>query len=150
VEIVQGVGTFSGDHELTVEHDGDRRTIDFNQCIIAAGSRVVEIPGLPEDDDRVMDSTRALELADVPERLLVIGGGIIGLEMACVYRALGSKVTVVEMMQQLVPGADADLVRPLQQHLKKLGVEFHLETKVAKVEADDSGLTAQLDVEGAP
>src|SRR5699024_7465797 len=95
-------------------------------------------------------STAALELAEVPERLLVIGGGIIGLEMACVFRALGSKVTVVEMMQQLVPGADADLVRPLQQHLKKLGVEFHLETKVAKVEADDSGLTAQLDGEGAP
>ncbi len=150
VEIVQGVGTFSGSHELTVEHDGDKRTIDFNQCIIAAGSRVVDIPGLPEDDDRVMDSTRALELADVPERLLVIGGGIIGLEMACVYRALGSKVTVVEMMKQLMPGADADLVRPLQQHLKKQGVEFHLETKVAKVEAGDSGLTAHLEGESAP
>ncbi|RFF30702.1 dihydrolipoyl dehydrogenase [Wenzhouxiangella sediminis] len=150
VEIVQGMGQFSGEHELVVEHEGSERTVGFNQCIIAAGSRVIEIPNVPWDDDRVMDSTGALELADVPERLLVIGGGIIGLEMACVYRALGSKVTVVEMMKQLMPGADADLVKPLQQHLKKQGVEFHLDTKVEKVEAGDSALTAHLDGKDAP
>jgi dihydrolipoamide dehydrogenase len=106
VEVIQGMAQFSGDHELAVEHEGKDRTISFNQCIIAAGSRVIEIPNVPWDDDRVIDSTGALELADVPERLLVIGGGIIGLEMACVYRALGSDVTVVEMMKQLMPGAD--------------------------------------------
>ncbi|MEE4302675.1 MAG: dihydrolipoyl dehydrogenase [Wenzhouxiangella sp.] len=150
VEIVQGMGQFSGEHELVVEHEGEERSVGFNQCIIAAGSRVIEIPNVPWDDDRVMDSTGALELADVPERLLVIGGGIIGLEMACVYRALGSKVTVVEMMKQLMPGADADLVKPLQQHLKKQGVEFHLDTKVERVEAGDSALTARLDGKDAP
>ncbi|NBD94872.1 MAG: dihydrolipoyl dehydrogenase [Gammaproteobacteria bacterium] len=150
VEIVQGMGQFSGEHELVVEHAGEERKVGFNQCIIAAGSRVIEIPNVPWDDDRVMDSTGALELADVPERLLVIGGGIIGLEMACVYRALGSKVTVVEMMDQLMTGADPDLVKPLQQHLKKLGVDFHLGTKVERVEAGDQALTARLDGKDAP
>jgi dihydrolipoamide dehydrogenase len=150
VEIVQGMARFSGEHALVVEHDGEERTIDFNQCIIAAGSRVIEIPNVPWDDGRVMDSTDALELAEVPQRLLVIGGGIIGLEMACVYRALGSKVTVVEMMGQLMSGADADLVKPLQQHLKKLGVEFHLDTKVEKVEAGEEVLTARLNGKDAP
>ncbi|NBB93129.1 MAG: dihydrolipoyl dehydrogenase [Gammaproteobacteria bacterium] len=150
VEIVQGMAQFSGEHELVVEQEGEERTIDFNQCIIAAGSRVIEIPAVPWDDERVMDSTGALELADVPERLLVIGGGIIGLEMACVYRALGSKVTVVEMMKQLMTGADADLVKPLQQHLEKLGVEFHLDTKVEQVEAGDDALIARLDGKDAP
>jgi len=150
VEIIRGMGQFSSEHELVVEHEGQERTVGFNQCIIAAGSRVIEIPNVPWDDERVIDSTGALELADVPERLLVIGGGIIGLEMACVYRALGSKVTVVEMMKQLMPGADADLVKPLQQHLKKLGVEFHLETKVEKVEAGEKALKALFDGKNAP
>jgi dihydrolipoamide dehydrogenase len=150
VEVIEGTGTFSGEHELTVENDDDKKTVSFNQCIIATGSRVIEIPGIPWDDDRVMDSTGALELDNVPERLLVIGGGIIGLEMACVYRALGSKVTVVELMDQLMPGADPDLVKPLHQHLKKQGVEFHLKTKVEKVEAGDSALTAYFDGDKAP
>ena len=150
VEVIRGTATFSGAHELSVEHDGEQRRVDFNQCIIAAGSRVIEIPGIPWDDERVMDSTGALELADVPDRLLVIGGGIIGLEMACVYRALGSQVTVVEMMDRLMAGADPDLVKPLQQHMKKLGVAFHLKTKVEKVEAGDKALTAHFDGEKAP
>ncbi|NBD94911.1 MAG: dihydrolipoyl dehydrogenase [Gammaproteobacteria bacterium] len=150
VEVFRGTGQFSGEHELVVEHDGEERSVSFGQCIIAAGSRVIEIPNVPWDDDRVMDSTGALELAEVPERLLVIGGGIIGLEMACVYRALGSKVTVVEMMAQLMSGTDPDLVRPLQQHLKKQGVEFHLETKVEQVEAGDEALAANFDGKGAP
>ncbi len=150
VEVIQGWGEFSGDHEIKVTRDDDQRTVSFAQCIIAAGSRVIEIPGIPWDDERVMDSTGALELKDIPKRLLVIGGGIIGLEMACVYRALGSDVTVVEMLDQLMPGADADLVKPLQQHLKKLGVTFYLKTKVAEVKAGDKALTAHLDGEKAP
>ncbi len=150
VEVIEGAGKFTGEHELTIDKDGDSRIVSFNQAIIAAGSRVIEIPGIPWDDDRVMDSTGALELENVPERLLVIGGGIIGLEMACVYRALGSKVTVVELMNQLMPGADPDLVKPLHQHLKKQGVEFHLKTKVEKVEAGENALTAHFDGDKVP
>jgi dihydrolipoamide dehydrogenase len=150
VEVIEGTGWFAGEHELAIENDDKTRTISFNQCIIAAGSRVIQIPGIPWEDERVMDSTGALELADVPERLLVIGGGIIGLEMACVYRALGAKVTVVEMMDQLMPGADADLVRPLQQRLKKQGVDFLLKTRVREVKAGKSALTAHLEGDKAP
>ena len=150
VEVIEGTGRFAGEHELTIDNDGNNKTISFNQCIIAAGSRVIEIPGIPWDDERVMDSTGALELAEVPERLLVVGGGIIGLEMACVYRALGSDVTVVELMDQLMPGADPDLVKPLQQHLKKQGVAFHLKTRVEKVEAGEKALTAYFDGDKAP
>src|SRR5690625_7698589 len=120
---------------MTIEHAGRSRHVSFNQCIVAAGSRSVNIPGLPENDSRIMDSTGALELKDIPERLLVIGGGIIGLEMACVYSTLGSEVTVVEMMDRLIPGADADLVRPLQQQLKKSGIRVSTGTKVVEVEA---------------
>ncbi|HKL51851.1 MAG TPA: dihydrolipoyl dehydrogenase [Wenzhouxiangellaceae bacterium] len=150
VEVVTGNGKFSGAHELTVDDGDDTRKITFAKCIIAAGSRVIEIPDLPWDDDRVMDSTDALELGEIPDRLLVIGGGIIGLEMACVYRALGSKVTVVEMLDQLMPGADPDLVKPLQQHMKKQGVEFHLKTKVAEVESGEDSLKASFEGEKAP
>jgi len=150
VEVVTGTGRFSDDHEITVEHEGETRKVGFAQCIIAAGSRVIEIPGIPWDDERVMDSTGALELAEIPERLLVIGGGIIGLEMACVYRALGAKVTVVEMMDQLMPGADKDLVKPLHQHLKKQGVEFYLESKVTGVEAGEDALKAGFEGKNAP
>ncbi|TVQ36622.1 MAG: dihydrolipoyl dehydrogenase [Wenzhouxiangella sp.] len=150
VEVIQGWGEFSAANEITVEHEGDKRKVSFAQCIIAAGSRVIRIPGIPWDDERVMDSTGALELSDIPKRLLVIGGGIIGLEMACVYRALGSEVTVVEMMDQLMPGADADLVKPLHQHLKKLGVTFYLKTKVAEVKAADQALSAHFEGDKAP
>jgi len=150
VEVITGRGAFSSGHEITVEHDGESRTVSFAQCIIAAGSRVMKIPGIPWDDERVMDSTGALELAEVPKRLLIIGGGIIGLEMACVYRALGSNITVVEMMGQLMPGADPDLVKPLRQHLEKQDVRFHLNTKVDGVDAGESGLTARFDGNDAP
>lgn len=150
VEVITGRGEFSGTHSITVEKDGNTRTVSFAQCIIAAGSRVMKIPGLPWDDARVMDSTDALELAEIPARLLIIGGGIIGLEMACVYRALGARITVVEMMDQLMPGADADLVKPLQQRLEKLGVTFYLKTRVEGVEAGSSALLARFSGEGAP
>ncbi|MCC5866672.1 MAG: dihydrolipoyl dehydrogenase [Wenzhouxiangella sp.] len=150
VAVIRGSARFSGSHALEVAHDGQTKRVSFEQCIIAAGSRVIQIPGIPWDDPRVMDSTGALELADVPRRLLVIGGGIIGLEMACVYRALGAEVTVVELMKQLMPGADADLVKPLHQHLKKQGVAIHLETRVDRVEAGEAGLTAHFSGDKAP
>jgi dihydrolipoamide dehydrogenase len=150
VEVIQGVGRFTGPNGLQVDRAGEHRGISFKSCIVAAGSRVIEIPNVPWDDSRVMDSTGALELDEVPERLLVIGGGIIGLEMACVYRALGSQVTVVEMMTQLMPGADADLVRPLQQRMKSMGVSFYLETRVKHVEAGDAGLTAHFEGSNSP
>ena len=150
VEVITGTGKFTGAHQIAVEHEGDTRTVSFGKCIIAAGSRVIQIPGIPWDDDRVMDSTGALELEEIPDRLLIIGGGIIGLEMACVYRALGSKVTVVEMLDQLMAGADPDLVKPLKKHMKKLGVAFHLKTKVAEVKGGDSVLEARLEGDKAP
>ena len=150
VEVITGTGKFTGAHQIAVEHEGDTRKVSFGKCIIAAGSRVIQIPGIPWDDDRVMDSTGALELEEIPDRLLIIGGGIIGLEMACVYRALGSKVTVVEMLDQLMAGADTDLVKPLKKHMKKHGVAFHLKTKVAEVKAGDSSLEARFEGDKAP
>ncbi len=150
VEVVTGRGKFSRAHEIAIEHQGNTRKLSFARCIIAAGSRVIEIPGIPWEDPRVMDSTGALELEEVPGRLLIIGGGIIGLEMACVYRALGSRVTVVEMLDQLMAGADPDLVKPLHQHLKKQGVEFRLDCKVAGVEAGDDALKASFEDDKAP
>ena len=104
---------------MAVESDEGETTVAFESAIIAAGSRVIEIPGIPWDDPRVMDSTGALELADVPDRLLLIGGGIIGLEMAMVYGSLGSQLTIVEMLDGLIPGCDRDLVKPLERRLKR-------------------------------
>src|SRR5690606_27760800 len=119
VRVVQGSGRFVSPNELEVERAEGTRLLRFGQCIVAAGSQAVKLPGFPWDDPRMMDSTDALDLADVPGTLLVVGGGIIGLEIACVYEALGSEVTVVELMDQLMPGTDRDLVRPLEQRLKK-------------------------------
>ena len=150
VEVVTGTGAFRSPHEVSVERDGETRALTFSKCIVAAGSRVIRIPGVPWDDERVMDSTAALELAEIPDRLLVVGGGIIGLEMACVYRALGSKVTVVEMLDRLMAGADADLVKPLRKHMEAQGVTFHLQTKVAEVKARDEALKATFEGDGAP
>ncbi|MCL4123343.1 UNVERIFIED_CONTAM: hypothetical protein GTU68_015549 [Idotea baltica] len=115
-------------------------TVSFDNCIIAAGSEPVELPFIPHEDPRVMDSTGALELADIPNRMLVLGGGIIGLEMACVYDALGSKITVVEFMDQLMPGADKDMVRPLQKRVEGRYEKIMLKTKVTAMEAQKKGL----------
>ncbi|WP_312325529.1 dihydrolipoyl dehydrogenase [Stenotrophomonas sp.] len=146
VRTVQGVATFVSANELEiVGDDGKTQLLRFQQCIIAAGSQAVKLPNFPWDDPRVMDSTDALELADVPGSLLVVGGGIIGLEMATVYAALGSKVTVVEFMDQLMPGADKDLVKPLADRLKKQGVEVHLKTKASGVSADKKGITVTFE-----
>ena len=145
-----GVGKFISPHEIEVDGPEGRKLVRFERAIIAAGSQAVKLPGLPWDDPRLMDSTDALLLAEVPRRLLVIGGGIIGLEMACVYEALGSQVTVVELLDQLMPGTDPDLVRPLQQRIAKRYAGIHLKTKVTKVEATKDGLKASFEGEKAP
>ncbi|HEY2346214.1 MAG TPA: dihydrolipoyl dehydrogenase, partial [Xanthomonadaceae bacterium] len=150
VRVVTGAAKFASPHELEVATAEGSKLVRFEQCIIAAGSQALKLPGFPWDDPRVMDSTDALELADIPKKLLVVGGGIIGLEMATVFRALGSEVTVVELMDQLMPGADPDLVKPLADRLKKQGVAVHLKVKVARVEASKQGLTASFEGEKAP
>ena len=136
VQVVHGSAHFTGPNTLAVEGSDD---IEFAHAIIATGSRAATLPFLP-DDPRIMDSTRALELADMPERLLVIGGGIIGLEMATVYDALGAQVTVVELADQLIPGCDADLVKPLARRIAKRYAAVHTATQVSAVEAKDDGL----------
>ena len=150
VRVETGTGRFISPNELEVEHDGATRLIRFRHCIIAAGSQAVKLPMFPWDDPRVMDSTDALDLSDVPARLLVVGGGIIGLEMATVYRALGSEVTVVELMDQLMPGADIDLVRPLAKRLKDQGVNVHLKTKVVEAKAQKNGIRIGFEGDSEP
>ena len=140
VDVVRGYGRFTGPNMIAVEGAEGTRTVSFDQCIIAAGSEPVALPFIPHDDPRVIDSTGALELKDIPGRMLVLGGGIIGLEMACVYDALGSKVTVVELMDQIIPGADKDIVKPLMNRIKGRYENIHLKTKVTAVEALDEGL----------
>jgi dihydrolipoamide dehydrogenase len=147
VRVVQGVGSFAAAHELAVEGPGGRQVIGFEHAIIAAGSKVVRLPGFPWDDPRVMDSTAALELADIPERLLVVGGGIIGLEMACVYDALGSKVTVIELSDTLMPGTDRDLVRPLEKRIRKRYENIFLKSKVAEAKAGKKGIEVRFEGE---
>ena len=151
VRVVEGTAAFVSPHELEITGaDGKAQLLRFEQAIIAAGSQAVKLPNFPWDDPRIMDSTDALELADIPKRLLVVGGGIIGLEMATVYRALGSDVTVVEFMDQLMPGADKDLVKPLADRLKKQGVAVHLKTRAATVKAGKKAVTVGFEsaVEG--
>ena len=144
VKVVTGEGHFTGPHQLEVTGPEGRQLVTFRQAIIAAGSEPVTLPTFPADP-RVMDSTGALALADVPAELLVVGGGIIGLEMATVYHALGSRVTVVELSNQLIPGCDADLVKPLHRRLEKRYAAIHLATKVASVVAGETGLIARLE-----
>ena len=133
-----------------VETKDGSKTITFDNAIIAAGSSVVRIPGFPYDDTRLIDSTGALALADVPKRMLIIGGGIIGLEMATVYDALGSKITVVELADGLIPGADRDLVRPLHKRIEQRYEAIYLKTKVTKIEAKKEGLKVTFEGENAP
>ena len=150
VTTIRGYGRFTGPHELRVELDGgDTATVRFEQAIIAAGSSAVTLPFIP-DDPRVIDSTGALALGEVPRRLLVIGGGIIGLEMACVYHELGAKVTVVELLDQLIPGADRDLVSPLAKRVGRLYENVYLKTKVTGVQATPEGLVTSFEGAKAP
>ena len=150
VTVVQGVGTFTSAHMIEVKTPDGIKRVSFDHAIIAAGSQSARIPGLPYDDPRLMDSTAALQLAEVPKRLLVIGGGIIGLEMACVYDGLGAKVTVVELLDGLIPGADRDLIRPLQKRIEKRYEGIFLKTKVTRLEAQKDGLKATFEGENAP
>jgi dihydrolipoamide dehydrogenase len=151
VRVVQGVAKFVSANELEIAAaDGKTQLLRFAQCIIAAGSQPVKLPAFPWEDARIMDSTDALNLADVPKKLLVVGGGIIGLEMATVYRALGAEVTVVEFMPQLIPGADTDLVKPLADRLKKQGVAIHLKTKVVDAKAEKKGIRCNFEGESIP
>ncbi len=145
IQVLHGTARFTDPHAVVVESAEGPKTIRFEQAIIAVGSRVVKLPTFDLGDPRVMDSTGALELSEVPERLLVVGGGIIGLEMACVYSALGSRITVVELMSQLIPEADADLVKPLAKRLGKRYGAIHLETKVTGLQAEASGLVVSFE-----
>jgi dihydrolipoamide dehydrogenase len=150
VDIVHGLAKFISEHEVEVTaKDGKKETIKFEQAIIAAGSRPVKLPFLP-DDPRVIDSTGALELADVNGSMLVIGGGIIGLEMATVYHALGAEISVVELMDQIIPGADNDVVMPLYKRIKSRYKNIYLKTKVTKVEAKKDGLYVTFEGDDAP
>jgi len=151
VEVITGVGTFSSPNTLDVETDAGTRTVSFQNAIIAAGSESAKLPFIPHDDPRVLTSTGALDLTQIPERMLVVGGGIIGLEMAAVYYQLGTRVTVVELLDQLIPGTDADLITPLQRMITKQYENIYLGTKVTAVDANSSGpLTVHFDGAKAP
>ncbi|MFZ9708449.1 MAG: dihydrolipoyl dehydrogenase [Steroidobacteraceae bacterium] len=149
VTVMHGEAVFLSSHMVELRGpDGDRR-VSFDHCIIAVGSEPVRLPFVPQDP-RVIDSTGALELASLPKRMLVIGGGIIGLEMGCVYDALGVKVSVVELMTQLMPGADTDLVRPLEKRLRKRFEQILLGVKVKAVVAEKDGMRVTFEGQGAP
>ena len=150
VTVITGVASFVDPHHVEVSTgDGNKRVVKFEQCIIAAGSQAVKLPFIP-DDPRVIDSTGALELDGLPARMLVIGGGIIGMEMAQVYSALGNKITVVEMLSQLMTGADPDLVRPFARRMEKRYEKIMFKTRVTKVEAQKDGLKVWFEGEQAP
>ena len=151
VKVVTGLGVFASPNHLEVTaDDGSRTVVGFEQAIIACGSEPVTLPFIPHDDPRVVDSTGALELGGVPERLLVVGGGIIGLEMATVYHELGAKVTIVELLDQLIPGADKDLVAPLSKRISKRYEAIYLTTKVTRVDAEADGLRVHFEGAKAP
>ncbi len=150
VKVVTGLGSFVDANHVDVENDGKTTRIRFDNCIIAAGSQATEIPVFPNDDERLMDSTDALLLTDIPKKLLIVGGGIIGLEMATVYQALGSEITVVEFMDSLIPGVDKDLVRPLQKIISKRYKAIHLKTKVSEIKAQKNGLKVSFEGDKAP
>jgi dihydrolipoamide dehydrogenase len=151
VTVVSGLGRFVAPNMVEIGGgNGASKTISFDQAIIAAGSEPVTLPFIPHQDPRVIDSTGALELDGIPKRLLVLGGGIIGLEMATVYHALGSKVTIVELMDQIIPGADKDIVTPLMKRIQARYENIYLKTKVTKVEAGPDGLTVHFEGPKAP
>ena len=150
VRVMQGVGTFVSPNEMEIDTADGKKLLRFEYAIIAAGSQAVRLPAFPWDDERIMDSTGALELKDVPGKLLVVGGGIIGLEMATVYAALGSEVTVVEFMDQIIPGADADLIKPLAKRLNGRLKGVHLKTKVVEAKATKKGIEVSYEGESIP
>ena len=148
VSVVQGEGEFTTPHQIKVtKADGQIETVGFEHCIIAAGSQSTKFPGV-KDDPRIMDSTGALELKDIPKRLLIVGGGIIGLEMGTVYDALGSRVSVVELSDGLMQGCDRDLVRPLQKRMEQRFEKIMLNTKVNTIEPKADGIHVNFEFEG--
>jgi dihydrolipoamide dehydrogenase len=149
VRVLRGTARFTGPHQLEVEHEGGRESLDFEQCIIAVGSEPSALPGLP-NDPRIIDSTGALELSDLPQRMLVVGGGIIGLEMATVYDALGVRVSVVELTKTLIPGCDRDLVKPLEKRIGSRYEAIMLGTRVVRMEAGKDGITVHFEGDNAP
>jgi len=150
VEVITGLGQFSGPNSMSVATDDGDKTISFDHCIIACGSSAVKIPSFPNDDPRLIDSTGALALQEIPKKMLVIGGGIIGLEMATVYSAFGSDIDVVELQPGLIPGCDRDLVRPLQKRLQGKVNSIMLETSVTEIKAQKNGLKVSFDGKNAP
>ncbi len=150
VGVVRGDGRFVSRNRLRVETAEGAKVIEFEHAIIACGSRPVQIPSFPHDDPRMLDSTGALELEDVPERMLVIGGGIIGLEMATVYSALGTAIDIVELQNSLIPGCDKDLVKPLEKRIKKRYRNIMLGTKVTEIRAEEAGLVVDFEGKQAP
>jgi len=140
ITLVQGTGSFISSNTVEVQTETGVKTVSFEQAVIAAGSQPTKIPVFPHDDPRLWDSTDALELKEIPKKLLIVGGGIIGLEMATVYHALGSEISVVELMDQIIPGCDNDLVTPLYRRIKKQYKNIWLQTKVTSIEADNKGL----------
>ena len=150
VDIVQGEASFTSTHTLQVDTLDGIKTISFDNCIVAAGSRVTKIPVFPNEDPRMMDSTDALDLENIPKKLLVIGGGIIGLEMATVYNALGSDITVVELQDNLIPGADKDIVKPLLKRVQRQYKAIYLNTKVTSISAQKQGLKVSFEGKDAP
>jgi len=149
VRVVRGTAKFKSPTELVVERGGERETVSFDHCIIAAGSEPAALPGLP-NDSRIIDSTGALELKSLPQRMLVVGGGIIGLEMATVYDALGVKVSVVELTKTLIPGCDRDLVKVLEKRIARRYEAIMLGTRVTKMEAGWKGIAVTFEGEQAP
>ena len=144
VKVVNGFAKFTGANTMVVEGEGGNTTINFDNAIIAAGSRPIKLPFIPHEDPRIWDSTDALELKEVPEKLLVMGGGIIGLEMGTVYYSLGSKIDVVEMFDQVIPAADKDLIKIYTKQVKNK-FNLMLETKVTKVDAKDDGIHVTME-----
>jgi dihydrolipoamide dehydrogenase len=145
VEVVEGLAAFTGANALDVQSAGQTRQLSFAKAIIAVGSQSLELPNMPWGDHRLMDSTAALQLEEIPQRLLIVGGGIIGMEMACIYEALGSRVTVVELTPTLMPGTDPDLVKPLQRRVSKRYTAIHLDTRVSRVDVADDALFAHFE-----
>jgi len=149
IEIVEGLGTFSSPNSIEVNNNGETKTIKFDSAIIAAGSQASKLPFLP-DDPRIMDSTDALLLENIPNRMLVIGGGIIGLEMATIYASMGCKITIVEMLDSLISECDKDIVRPLEKRIKKIYEKIYLKTGVTSVVVKKSGLEVSFEGKDAP
>ena len=150
IRVIYGDGQFASGHEISVKTAAGTQIVRFEKAIIAVGSQATQVPVFPNDNPRLMDSTDALQLEEIPRRMLIIGGGIIGLEMAAVYHALGTKITVVELLDDLIPGCDRDLVCVLQKRIEKFYENIYLGTKVSAIESHSDGLKSAWKVKTPP